>query len=119
METEIQQQIRLAAAERGKPLWRNNNGACVDESGRVIRYGLGNHSKRLSEVWKSSDLIGVYPINITPAHVGLTLGVFYAVEVKRPGFTMDKRAKAQLAFGTDIQNLGGIFQFATSPEDLV
>lgn len=118
MEAEIQQLIRLEAARRGTPLWRNNNGACFDDKGRMIRYGLGNDSKRLNDVWKSSDLIGIYPVKITPAHVGLTLGVFYAVEVKAPGWRMDSRARAQAEFGQSVTEHGGIFRFVTCTGDL-
>jgi len=120
-EAELQQQVRLEAARRGTPLWRNNNGACFDETGRLIRYGLGNDSAKLSKVWKSSDLIGIYPVMITPAHVGMTLGVFYAAEVKHPGWHLtpgDKRAQAQSAFGQTVIEHGGIFRFLTSTQEM-
>jgi len=120
-ETETQQQVRLEAARRGTPLWRNNNGACFDDKGRMIRYGLGNDSKRLNTVWKSSDLIGVYPVTIQPHHVGMTLGLFYAVEVKEPGWHLtpgDKRAHAQAAFGKTVTDHGGVFRFVTQIGDL-
>lgn len=120
-EAEVQQQVRLEAARRGTPLWRNNNGACFDEKGRMIRYGLGNDSKRLNETWKSSDLIGIFPVMITQAHVGMKFGLFYAAEVKAPGWRMtpgDRRAQAQAAFGQTVMDHGGIFRFVTSVEDL-
>lgn len=117
-ETEIQQQIRLEAARRGTPLWRNNNGAAQAADGRMLRFGLGNDSARLNKVWKSSDLIGIWPLTITPAHVGMRLGIFYAVEVKMPGFRMDERARAQQAFGDTVTQHGGVFRFVTSTGEL-
>lgn len=117
-ETEIQQQLRLEAARRKTPLWRNNNGAATDQSGRLIRFGLGNDSPRLNKVWKSSDLIGIYPVLITPQHVGMRLGLFYAVEVKVPGWREDDRSRAQAAFGQTVIEHGGVFRFATCIGDL-
>ena len=117
-EAEIQQQIRLEAARRGTPLWRNNNGASLDQNGRMIRFGLGNDSSKLGKVWKSSDLIGIYPVTINEGHIGMTFGLFYAVEVKRPGFVMDDRARAQAAFGETVTKHGGVFRFATGVGDL-
>lgn len=118
-EAAVQEQIRLLAARLNHPLWRNNSGAARDETGRLVRYGLGNDSKKLSDVWKSSDLIGVTPVRIGPQHVGRVLGVFTAVEVKREGWQFsvnDKRAVAQHRFLTDVVASGGIGMFANSEE---
>ncbi len=117
----LQQRLRILAAERGTPLLRNNSGACTDQTGRVIRYGLGNDSQKINDVFKSSDLIGIWPVVVTPEMVGRTLGVFFAVEVKKPGWKLtpgDKRAAAQLAFGEWVQRHGGFFTFATSEKDV-
>jgi hypothetical protein len=120
-EAATQQLIRLEAARRGTPLLRNNSGACMDSTGRMIRYGLGNDSNKINEVFKSSDLIGICPVVITPDMVGRTLGVFLAVEVKAPGWEFspgDDRAVAQKNFGDWVMNHGGLFRFATKPEDV-
>jgi hypothetical protein len=119
-EANLQSMLRLSAAERGHALWRNNNGACVDKTGRMIRYGLGNDSKKLNDEWKSSDLIGITRVVIGPEHVGQTVGLFTAVEVKAPDWHMtagDKRAQAQAAFINTVRGLGGIGLFATSLDD--
>jgi hypothetical protein len=119
-EATLQGTLRLAAAAHGHTLWRNNNGACLDKTGRMIRYGLGNDSKKLNEAWKSSDLIGITRFTIGPEHVGTTVGIFTAVEVKAPDWHMtpgDKRARAQLAFIDTVRKAGGIGLFATSLDD--
>ena len=115
---QVQQLIRLESSTRGTPLLRNNSGACQDQTGRMIRYGLGNDSAKLNAVFKSSDLIGIWPVKVTPEMVGQTLGVFFAVEVKAPGWRMDKRAEAQQAFGDWVRRHGGIFTFASDPSEV-
>ena len=119
-EAAVQQQIRLAAGKYGVALFRNNNGACVDESGRLIRYGLANDSKAMNNSLKSHDLIGVTPHVVAVQDVGRTLGVFTSIEVKKAGwkYTGTTREKAQLAWGQLIIKLGGRAQFATSPEEV-
>lgn len=116
-EAAVQAALRVSAAERGSSLWRNNNGAAVDETGRHIRYGLGNDSKKLSKVWKSADLIGITPVTSTQA--GQTFGVFTAVEVKAPGWVAPKneRERAQAAFLSTVRTMGGIGMFAQSTAD--
>lgn len=116
-EAAVQAQIILEAPKHGASLWRNNNGACVDDTGRQIRYGLGNVSKKLNKVWKSSDLIGITPRMVMPQHIGQVWGLFTAVEVKEPGWHLtpgDARAVAQMAFGNNVRKLGGLFTFAPS-----
>lgn len=120
-EAAVQQLIRLEAGRRGTPLLRNNSGAARDDRGQMIRFGLGNDSKRINDVFKSSDLIGIYPVVVTPDMVGRTLGLFFAVEVKAPGWKLtpgDKRAQAQLAFGEWVRKHGGVFCFATDPTEV-
>lgn len=119
-EAQIQQEIRLAAAQRGVPLMRNNSGAARDISGRLIRYGLGNDSEKINKVRKSSDLIGILPVHVTPEMVGQVHGLFFAVECKREGWrgVENDRDRAQLAFGEWVQKHGGIFTFATRIQDI-
>ena len=116
-EAGVQAGLRVCAANHGAALWRNNNGAAIDETGRHIRYGLGNDSKKLSSKFKSSDLIGVTPVTSTQA--GQTFGVFTAVEVKAPGWQAPKndRERAQSAFLSVVQSMGGIAMFAQSVQD--
>ena len=113
-------QVRLAAGRAGVPLWRNNNGGCTDQTGRLIRFGLGNESPALSKVWKSADLIGILPVVVQPSHVGQTLGVFIAVETKKSGWRLtpgDKRGNAQAAFLRSVTAFGGVAGFCCGPDD--
>jgi len=119
-ESTVQQAVRLAAAQRRCQLWRNNVGACEDKNGRFIRYGLCNDSKQLNALIKSSDLIGVTPVTVTPDMVGKTIGVFTAVECKAESWVFtagDKRAHAQAAFHEIVRNVGWFAGFARSVED--
>lgn len=120
-EAQVQQDLRLLAAQHGGSLWRNNMGACRDDTGRMIRYGLGNDSKKLNEVWKSSDLIGITPVTVMPHHIGQRLGIFTAVEVKHPTWRGPSNARelAQRNFILDVTRMGGIGIFATSKEDYI
>lgn len=108
-EADVQQLLRLKAPTLNAVLWRNNNGALQNEAGAYIRFGLGNDSKRVNDKFKSSDLIGMAPD-----------GRFLAVEVKEPGWKYrgTKREEAQQNFGEYVRSRGGLFGFATSPEDL-
>lgn len=107
-EAATQNQIRIEASKFGFTMWRNNNGAVTTDDGRHIRFGVGNDSKKLNDIWKSPDLIGVGPN-----------GRFVGCEVKRPGWRApeNKRDRAQLNCLNQINALGGIGFFATSIED--
>lgn len=115
-ESAVQSHIRDRAPYLGVGLWRNNNGACQDATGRMIRYGLGNDSVKLNKVWKSSDLIGILPVTIQPWHVGRVAGLFLAVEVKREDWTghMGDHERAQAAFIQTVRDKGGVGYFARS-----
>lgn len=120
-ESASQQQIMLAMARMGALPYRNNVGACTDESGRVIRYGLANSSAQMNAAIKSSDIIGITPVTITPEMVGRTVGVFTAIECKRPGWHLtpgDKRGQAQQKFIDIVVSAGGMGGFATGPDDV-
>lgn len=116
-----QQRIRLEAPRHGVRLWRNNVGACIDERGNRIRYGLANESVNMNRHIKSADLIGITPVVITAEMVGGTLGVFTSIECKRPGWSFkpnNKREAAQLSWAELIISMSGFAQFATDPEDI-
>lgn len=119
-EAAVQSKLRIRAAQIGASLWRNNKGACKDDTGRLIRYGLGNDSKKIDETFKSSDLIGILPRLVEPHHVGQVWGVFMAVEVKAPGWSKPKndREIAQGNFGSAVLGLGGYFKFAADVTDV-
>lgn len=119
-ESRVQSLVRLAAANQGHKLLRNNSGAATDATGRVIRYGLGHDSAALNKVYKSPDLIGWTRVTITPDMVGKTLAVFTAVECKGGDFKgapRNDRERAQAAFLQDVSNAGGLACFAASEDD--
>ncbi len=104
---------RLAASQRGARAWRNNVGAFTDERGNHIRYGLANESAALNKRVKSSDLVGIEPVLITPQMVGTTIGRFFAEECKHLGwqYAGTEREQAQLAFLQLVNALGGRGEF--------
>lgn len=120
-EAATQQMVRLRMAQSGGIAWRNNSGATADETGRVIRFGLGNDSMQINRVMKSSDLIGITPVVVKPEHIGWTVGIFTAIECKAPNWKFrqsDDRAVAQFNFIKKVIALGGIGKFVTRPEDV-
>lgn len=114
-EARVQSLIRLEASHKGVILWRNNVGATKDEYGNHIRYGLANDSQRMNASIKSSDLVGIRPLEITPQMVGATIGQFVSREVKRGGwqYSGTAREEAQLKWLNLILSLGGDAAFAT------
>lgn len=133
-ETVVQQRARLLMAQLGAQCWRNNSGACIDETGRLIRYGLGNDSAQLNAKIKSSDLIGATPVQAYVQGIGWTvLGVFTALECKPSGWRMPtpipgrkfedqpeatQRALAQAKFHEIVRGVGGFAGFVTDPADI-
>jgi len=115
-EAYVQQQVRLETSRRGARLFRNNNGACKSEDGRMIRYGLGNDSAQVNNVLKSSDLIGITPVSVN----GNPVGVFTSYEIKKPGwqYTGTPREVAQLRWLELVVSLGGIGRFVSDVGDL-
>jgi hypothetical protein len=118
--SEVRQQslIRIAAAQSGVWLTRNNVGALVDERGVPIRFGLANESKVQNEQVKSGDLIGINPVLITPQHVGTVIGQFASVECKHETwrYTATKHEVSQLNWANFVISKGGYACFATGPE---
>lgn len=117
-EATVQDLIRRDSAETYNGLlMRNNVGVLKDANNRPIRFGLANDSARMNKVCKSSDLIGITPITITPEMVGKTIGVFTGIEVKKEGWVYrpnDKHIAAQHKFHALVQSSGGIAGFARS-----
>lgn len=112
-EAGVQSKVRLEASRKGIILWRNNCGAYKAENGSLVRYGLANDNKEMNSRVKSSDLIGIRPVIITPAMVGSTLGQFVAIECKRPGwkFHGSERETAQQRFHDIVVAAGGWARF--------
>lgn len=112
----------LEAARLGAWMLRNNSGAWQDPAtGRVVRYGLGNVSKKLNDKIKSPDYAGIMPVLITPDMVGQTLGVFVGIEYKETGWHLtpgDAHCQAQAEFHRIARLHGGRSGFATCVEDV-
>lgn len=106
-EKNIQALIQMAATQNGVTVWRNNTGVLPTPDGGMLRYGLCRGS---------SDLIGIRPTVITQAHVGKTVGIFTALEVKTPS---GKATPEQINFINAISRLGGIAGIVRSPDDAV
>jgi len=108
-ENEIKAEVMLEASKLGWTLFRNNVGVAVRQDGTPVRYGLANISQKMNQAVKSSDLIGIRPVLITPEMVGHTLGQFVAIEVKKEDwkFSGKGREAAQLKFIDIINGLGG------------
>jgi len=109
-EASIARTVKVNATKIGMRLFRNNVGCFVQEpSGRLIRYGLANDSKKMNHVFKSSDFIGINPVTITLDMVGQTIGQFVAIETKNPTWSYrgTDAEKAQLSFLNLVQSMGG------------
>lgn len=129
-EARAQQEIRMAIAKAGGLAWRNNVGATPAKrfytcahcgftgavSSQPVRYGICNDSPKLNAVMKSSDLVGVVPITITPDMVGSTVGQAGFWECKRPGWQFnpnDAHSLAQANFISLVQRYGARAMFTT------
>ena len=104
-EQELQQRIRLQLGSSPVRLWRNNVGALRYERGRLVTYGLCKGS---------SDLIGLRQVLIGPEHLGQTLAVFSAIEVKAP---KGRLREEQRSFLELVERFGGYSGVATSVEE--
>lgn len=114
-EAAISNMVRVEASDKGAWLLRNQVGACMDDRGRQIRFGLANDSKQMNQQIKSCDLIGIKPVLITPDHVGSLIGQFMGREVKKADWKFnpnDERAVAQLRFMNRAWSLGADVAFA-------
>ncbi len=115
IEIDVQNTVRLEAAKKDVPLWRNNVGVLLNSRGRPVRFGLANDSPAMNKKIKSSDLIGIESVLITPAHVGSIIGRFVAREIKASDWTYTgtDREVAQLNYMNLVARYGGNACFAT------
>ena len=107
-ESRVSAEIRIGASTVGAMLLRNNSGMAYNPNGQPVRFGLGNDSKKINEVFKSSDLIGF-----------TAEGRFVAFESKEPGWKYrgDEREIGQRNFLDAVIRHNGIAQFVTSWEE--
>lgn len=116
-ESDTSQELQINARHFNCTLLRNNSGACKDDTGRVVRYGLGHTSPK--QEFKSSDFIGITKIKITQEMVGKEIGVFTAFEVKKrvwnPLKKLDDHENKQNNFLQWVRSMGGIAEFINNP----
>jgi len=119
-EAAIQQRVRLKVSQAGDRLFRNNVGVLRNDQGVPVRYGLANESSQMNKVLKSSDLIGITRVLITPDHVGSYLGVFTAYETKKGDWTYkgNDHEVAQWNFIKLVSSLGGIGKFINNADQI-
>lgn len=123
LEDEIYQKILLETPKHGVTLWRNNCGAFKDSTGRWLRFGLANISKKASKFFRSSDGIGFTEIIITPEMIGKKIAVFTAIETKEstwnPNKKLDEREVAQKNYIDYVLMRGGFAGFANSVDSFL
>lgn len=107
-EATTQAEIRLAAAEAGLHLFRNNSGVAFDKTGRPVRFGLGNDSAEINSVIKSGDLIGWREVTITADMVGQTVAQFVSVECKGESARNRAVPKPQQTWADLVKGAGGL-----------
>lgn len=118
-EKELQAWVRIHAQSKHRALMmRNNSGVLRNpDTGSHVRFGLGNDSQQINRILKSSDLIGITPVECPCGH---TYGVFTAFEIKKPGSKSSSRDATYLAqknFIDTIKRKSGIAGFIRSQED--
>ncbi len=109
--------ILNAMKQHDSMLFRNNSGVLRNQEGIPIRFGLGNTSSQINRIFKSSDQIGITPVQCP---CGKRYGVFTAIEMKKPGWkyrNSDQTALGQLNFINRIREKSGIAGFVQNEED--
>ena len=118
-EIDVQKQIMLSASQAGARIFRNNTGQ--GWVGQVKRLSDGSilllnpRPLHAGLCTGSSDLIGWLPTKITPEHLGKTLAVFTALEVKAG----TRPTREQLTFIENVRNGGGIAGITRTPADVI
>ncbi len=113
LEATVQNEIRAAFdALPWVQCWRNNTGKLRDGNGRLVTYGLATGS---------SDLIGIVLRHACCCRfpgtcLGVPVGRFYALEVKRPG---EKPTDDQLRFLDVVRAMGGAAAWCDNAADAV
>ena len=118
-ESDIQNQILIELSKQGAIAFRINAGSFW--AGEIISNKdnlllLKNPRKIQGAPEGTSDIIGITPVTITQEMVGTRVGVFTAIEVKKPG---EKPKPSQKNYLNCMHKMGAIVGVARSPEDAV
>ena len=116
-ESDIQNAILIELSKQGTVAFRINAGSFW--AGEILSNKdnmmlLKNPRKVQGAPEGTSDIIGITSIMITTAMVGSRVGVFTAIEVKKPG---QRPKPQQVKFLNVMKNMGAIAGLATSPGD--
>ena len=104
-ESKIQNDIRIACNTGSTRAWRNNI-AKLQVRGQWVNFGIPSKG--------GSDLIGLHTMEIQPKHIGKSVAVFVAIEVKTP---TGKPSQEQIRFIEFAKKAGAIAGIARSPEE--
>lgn len=115
----IQNQILTALGSNGAYGLRVNSGTfwggkVVSNDGRYLV--LANPTRIQGAIAGTSDIVGCKPIIITPNMVGKKIGVFVAIEVKKPKLNAKEH---QAKYLKAMKSYGAIVGVARSPEDAI
>ncbi|UNY40555.1 nuclease [Pararheinheimera phage vB_PsoM_KLER1-1] len=119
-ETAIQNKIRLELAKAGATTFRNIT--AQGWAGKVVDQGQGyvtlsNPFPLIAGLCVGSpDVIGWYPVVITPPMVGKTIPAFLGDEIKTP---FGRASAEQLKFHKALNRVNGITGFPESPDQAV
>lgn len=104
-ESQTQRDIRAKLGTLRLPFFRYQVGTFLSPDGAMVKIGVTG----------VSDLIGITPYKIQPQDVGRTVGIFTALEVKKP---KDGRVRSeQNAFLRTVNRLGGLGAVVKSADD--
>ncbi len=121
----------ISRTSNGKIItWRNNVGVGIAISARggaftkvstaliALAKKMGVHASlvKFGLCEGSSDRIGITPVTVTPEMVGMTLGVFTAIEVKTAA---GKVSEAQHNFIDQVRAAGGFATVARSADEAI
>ena len=98
--------LMVEGSKLGLRLFRNQVGSYQLRDGRYLSSGLCKGS---------SDLIGYYPVEITPEMVGRTVAVFVAIEAKGP---RGQVRKEQQQFLEVVAGMGAVAACVRSLQEL-
>lgn len=96
----------------GKPI-RMRDGSVSLPAARPIALGLSLPNG--DPVTGTHDLVGWTPVTITPSMVGKRIAAFTSIEAKNSDG--GRQSKEQVTWRDNVQRVGGISGFASSPEE--